>query len=58
MPNLTPIFTPNFGSCPILVMDELIGKKPMFSIRLQSRTNFDPSCLLQNLSPNPGMSQI
>jgi hypothetical protein len=26
--------------------------------RTQSHTNFDPSCLLQSLSPNPGMSQV
>jgi hypothetical protein len=42
----------------ILVMDELIGRKPIFSICLQSHTNFDPSCLLQSLPPNPGMSPL
>jgi len=39
-----------------LVMDELIGRKPIFSICLQSYTNFDPSCLLQSLPPNVDMS--
>jgi hypothetical protein len=37
-------------------MDELIGRKPMFSIRLQSHTSFNSSFVLQSLSPNQGMS--
>jgi hypothetical protein len=43
-------------SCPLLMMDELIGGKSIFSIRLQSHTKFNSPCLFQSLSPNPGMS--
>src|SRR5438046_2236466 len=49
-------FWPKIGSCPLLVMDELIGEKLIFSTRLWSCTDFDPSCLLQSLSPNVDMS--